>query len=255
LPEVTVVAPKPPDAQQISWAAGTLPFVHFAAAVHVRLRTRQPCKPNVLIIFTTEPQRLMDDVAARKPRLLGFQYIANIPKVKTMDHPIQAWYVTGSQGTGGVETDDIWAHYPIGSISDYVAMATLSQTRIIDGCGELPSILDLMAPDCKSEKSEAITGGDMAYLRALYSIDMRKELFLQRAEIESRMMQEFAGRGRPSPGSLREREGLHCCARPVDRTDNAGLRLLVVQPCNPVAVRAEHNIAFARKRAEHLRRR
>ena len=171
----------------------------------------------------------MDDVAARKPRLLGYQYIANIPKVKTMDHPIQAWYVTGSQGTGGVETDDIWGtqpprdigkrlslgvsshilfvlvvidtnkvtDYPIGSISDYVAMATLSQTRIIDGCGELPSILDLMAPDCKSEKSEAITGGDMAYLRALYSIDMRKELFLQRAEIENRMMQEFAGRGRP----------------------------------------------------------
>jgi hypothetical protein len=92
-----------------------------------------------------------------------------------------------------VDTNKV-TDYPIGSISDYVAMATLSQTRIIDGCGELPSILDLMAPDCKSEKSEAITGGDMAYLRALYSIDMRKELFLQRAEIESRMMQGLRGR-------------------------------------------------------------
>ena len=84
--------------------------------------------------------------------------------------------------------------YTIGSISDTVAVMTLSQTQLIDGCGELPSILDLMAPACRSEKSDAINAGDIAYLKALYTIDLRQDVFLQRAEIENIMMQEFARR-------------------------------------------------------------
>jgi hypothetical protein len=121
-------------------------------------------------------------------------------KLKAVDHPIQAWHLTGVQAAGGgVQLDSVWAPplivtwaghvstgvhsfvlftlvvvdgrktlgYPLGAISDYIAMLTLSQVRLIDGCGELPSILDLMASACKREKPRSITAADLAFLRAL----------------------------------------------------------------------------------------
>jgi hypothetical protein len=170
----------------------------------------------------------MDDVVKRRPELLGFHYIAEIPRLATVDRPLQAWYVTETSNGTDVVVDDIWspmpqgslgsrfttqrgfssfiifalvvidtnkvAGYTIGSISDYIAMVALSQTRLIDGCGELPSILDLMAPACKSAMSDSITGADIAYLRALYRINQRQDLFLQRAAIENIMMREFTSR-------------------------------------------------------------
>jgi hypothetical protein len=84
--------------------------------------------------------------------------------------------------------------YSIGSISDYIAMVTLQQTRLIDGCGELPSVLDLMASACDSERSESITAGDLAYLRALYTIGIAREIRQQRAAIAGVMYREFATR-------------------------------------------------------------
>ncbi len=78
--------------------------------------------------------------------------------------------------------------YTIGSISDYVAMVTLSQTRFGDGCGELPSILDLLAPDCGAPKSDSITAGDLAYLRALYMVRLDQAIGPQRVSIEDAMM-------------------------------------------------------------------
>jgi hypothetical protein len=106
-----------------------------------------------------------------------------------------ARYVTGSRGKAGdLEVDDIWgdqpsrtigarlslgvsshfifvlvvvntnhiADYTIGSLSDYIGLLSLPQIQLIDGCGELPSILDLMAAACKLEKSDSITGGGIA---------------------------------------------------------------------------------------------
>jgi len=266
LAEVTVIAPKPPTPEQIAgdniptfirshgkpgertgqlgrWNGGICPktlgltqgfndFVSarvqaIAAAARVPRQTRQSCTPNVYIIFTTEPQQLLDDAAERKPELLGFHYIAEIKRVKTVDHPIQAWYVTGTEGRGtGVYIDSIWSSlppgelgsrlstglkshimsalvvidtnkvvgYPIGSISDYIAMVTLQQTRLIDGCGELPSILDLMAPACGSERSDSITSGDLAYLRALYTVNIARDIRQQRAAIAGVMYREFTAK-------------------------------------------------------------
>jgi hypothetical protein len=82
--------------------------------------------------------------------------------------------------------------YPIGSISDYLAMLVLSQTRSPDACGPLPSILDLMAMHCGTEKKpEAVTAGDLAFLRALYSMDLRENLSLETNDIQNAMMREF----------------------------------------------------------------
>jgi hypothetical protein len=77
--------------------------------------------------------------------------------------------------------------YPLGAISDYIAMLTLSQVRLIDGCGELPSILDLMASACKREKPRSITAADLAYLRALNTVGQGVGYSMQKAEIEAKM--------------------------------------------------------------------
>lgn len=81
--------------------------------------------------------------------------------------------------------------YAIGSISDYIAMVTLQQTQLTDGCGGLPSILDLMSPSCDHAAAEAITAGDIAYLKSLYQIDMAHGLAMQRSAIEDIMTQQL----------------------------------------------------------------
>src|SRR5258707_8006580 len=210
LPEVTVVAPRPVTAEQIagnsvptfvrshgnpSFRTGQLSrwetaicastmglpqnFNDFvttrvqtvAAAIYKPRPAATPCKPNVLAIFTTVPQQLMDDVATKQPQLLGFHFVSEVPKLKTFDRPIQAWYVTASKSRADVPIDDIWSGapvgprlgsrlytnvpssivfvlvvadtakvsgYPIGTISDYVAVLALAKPRSLDGCVQLP---------------------------------------------------------------------------------------------------------------------
>ena len=266
LPEVTVIAPRPVTAEQIAgnsvptfvrshgnpsfrtgqlsrWETGICAsamglaqnFIDFvttrvqtvAAAVYKQPPTATPCKPNVLVIFTTAPQQLMDNVATRQPQLLGFHFVSEVPKLKTVDRPIQAWYVTASRSGADVAVDDIWSgapvgprlgsrihtqvrssiifvlvvvdtskvvDYPIGAISDYIAVLALTKPRLLDGCGKLPSIFDLMASACKTEKADSITAGDVAYLRALYKIYPEQTLRLQQSAIANIMLDEFKAR-------------------------------------------------------------
>lgn len=157
--------------------------------------------------------------------------MAQVKKLKTIDHPVQAWHVTGREADGsfgGLMVDDDWAGfmvnqttrlatrlkigvrsyilstlvvvdgnkvlgYPIGSISDYIAMLTLSQMRLTDGCGVLPSILDLMATACTREKSQSITAADLAYLKALNTVGQEVDYSMQKMAIEVKMRQQFAG--------------------------------------------------------------
>jgi hypothetical protein len=262
-PEVTVVAPRPVTLEQIAgnsvptfvrahgnpsfrtgqlsrWETGicasttglsqgfndfvTARVQTVAAAIYKQPAMTTPCKPNVLVIFTSAPQQLMDNVAAKQPQLLGFHFVSELPKLKTVNRPVQAWYVTASKSGADVAVDDIWTGapigpklgsriytqvrssivfalvvvdtgkvtgYPIGAISDLVAVLALSKPRNLDGCGQLPSIFDLMAPACKTEKVDSITAGDVAYLRALYKIFPEQSLGLQQSAIANIMMEEF----------------------------------------------------------------
>jgi hypothetical protein len=57
------------------------------------------------------------------------------------------------------------AGYTIGTISNYLAMLTLSVAQSPDHCDPLPSILDLMSSNCRAlEMPAAITAGDLAFL-------------------------------------------------------------------------------------------
>jgi hypothetical protein len=57
--------------------------------------------------------------------------------------------------------------YEVGTLADYISMLALSEPASLDGCEELPSISNMMAPGCASAASR-ITNGDLAYLKALY---------------------------------------------------------------------------------------
>jgi len=61
---------------------------------------RAGCKPNVEIVFTDHPQSMMDIVAERWEPLLGYYHHEKTIQLKTINHPIQAWYVTGTESDG-----------------------------------------------------------------------------------------------------------------------------------------------------------
>src|SRR6202008_969361 len=56
-------------------------------------------------------------------------------------------------------------------LADYVAMLALAQTQPSDACQELPTIANLLAPDCGAAAIPgALTDVDIAYLKALYDM-------------------------------------------------------------------------------------
>jgi len=82
----------------------------------------------------------------------------------------------------------------IGTISDYLAMLTLSVAQSPDHCDPLPSILDLMSSSCGArEMPKAITAGDLAFLKALYYRNTGLRSSMSRNEIQANMIQQFKG--------------------------------------------------------------
>jgi hypothetical protein len=280
LPEVTVTAPRLPTPEELAgeavpnfvashavpsivirqlmrWRTGICPVtlglspsfntfvsarIHaVAAAVGAPHQAVEKCKPNVLILFTTEPQRQLEEVVKLLgPAALGFHYSPQTKRLMTFDRPVQGWYQTATRNFRGLEVADdplpmpalslsIWDHTPvpggepgsrltnlrvsliiqataivdankmagksIESISDYLAMMVLSQSKSPDTCGQLPSVIDLMASNCaEKEKPTQITAGDLAFLRALYSINLEEPLELERDSLEDSIVRQFKGR-------------------------------------------------------------
>lgn len=185
-----------------------------------------PCKTNLLIVFTTTPQALMDDVRKHHPQMLGFHYAAQAQRLATVSHPIQAWYMTGTAPEGAeVEIDDEFHRMPtgsagsrltsrissqfmgvlvvidakrivghqIGAIADSAAMLSLAHASQVAGCSELPTVLDFLNPDCPATADPpGLSRYDIAYLKGLYSINPEERLSAQRSEIGSRILREVA---------------------------------------------------------------
>jgi hypothetical protein len=83
------------------------------------------------------------------------------------------------------------AHYPVHSIADYLALLSLTRMAQLDLCAPLPSITDLFADGCATPVTDSLTGADRAYLKALYSADLEKNLNIERADIHEQMMREI----------------------------------------------------------------
>jgi hypothetical protein len=84
--------------------------------------------------------------------------------------------------------------HAIGPIADYVAVLSLTQALDNQQCGTLPSIMDLMVPNCGDRgQPTGITAGDLAFLKALYRINLESILSLERSAILDNMTRQFTG--------------------------------------------------------------
>ncbi len=72
-------------------------IVRVAMTAGAPLDTREPCRPNILVLATAQPQELLDFVRTKRPALLGFHYKSRASKLATMRLPIQAWYGTATE--------------------------------------------------------------------------------------------------------------------------------------------------------------
>jgi hypothetical protein len=192
------------------------------APVEKRPNRNFPCKTNLLVIFTTKPQALMDNVRQHHADMLGFHYAAQAKRLATVDRVFKAWYVTGTQAEGDfIQEDKEFAPTPGGeagsrltkrlasrflgvlvvvdanqivghqirAIADEVSMLALARAPELKGCSDLPTILDFLSPDCPTTTDpEGLTAYDVAYLKALYSVNPEDNLLAQRSEIGSRIL-------------------------------------------------------------------
>jgi hypothetical protein len=216
------------------------------------------CAVNVHIVFTSQPQLLLDHVAKAYPALLGSSRSSGDAISR---HAIQSWYVTGTKVDGwnpiatgklapmiealqmgvdastpggavasdGARVDPAYgegftgfgrsgsfvtkgfasellqafvvvdsskiAGNSLSSISDYVAMLVLTRLDSLDGCNTLPSIIDMLSSGCgDSQKPQALTDADTAYLKALYSSNLEMNLNIEQGDIRDRMLKAITGR-------------------------------------------------------------
>src|ERR1700722_18281279 len=62
------------------------------------VKSGKKCSVNVEVVFTGDPQALVDHIAATKYRpLLGYYRETELKQVTTFNHPVQAWYMTGTR--------------------------------------------------------------------------------------------------------------------------------------------------------------
>lgn len=216
-------------------------------------RSGKKCRIDVEVVFTSQPQELLNHVAKDYPVLLGSVRSAGDT---TFRHAIEAWYLTGSRSTEGIQppvfglgavqtSGDMQmqqgipepflsglvvdqpdgrgivpsgmpgsylgkglaselvyvfvivdsrgvAGYSLRSISDYIAVLALTKMSSLESCNILPSIIDLLAPRCGA-KPQAITAADTAYLKALYSSDLEKNLNVEQGDLRDRMVSAIEG--------------------------------------------------------------
>ena len=77
-------------------------------------------------------------------------------------------------------------------LADYIAMLALTQPDSLDACQQLPTVVNVMAPNC-DQRVGGITAVDLSYLKGLYRMAPDKSLVFQEAEIANQMKQSLEG--------------------------------------------------------------
>ena len=214
-------------------------ILRVALAAGAPLSPSEPCRPNIAVLATPEPQKVLDFVRAKRPALLGFHYRAQTERIATMKLAVQAWYSTATEDFYGMVYGDMPRNdlgfgvmsplgeagvyhasgsrlgdglkseftaaiilvdinkilgQEIGPISDYIAMLAISQGQSYDVCQSVPTITNLMAPNCDANmKPAAITDVDMTYLRGLYRMRPDGSYMQQRGSIAFEMKKDLGG--------------------------------------------------------------
>jgi hypothetical protein len=197
-----------------------------AQAVGLRVRAAG-CKANVEIVFTDQPQAVMDTVWKRREYVLGYYHRHDGVRLKKVTRPIQAWRITATLGDHGgpdgpeiiddqdnrppdgcgishnftsclqgvfknvfvVVDNKFLGDNSLGLVTDYLAMVALAAPNSLDGCNELPSVIDLFAKaGCPGRDApDGLTPADASYLTALYSADPEQKAWVERSDIAGRM--------------------------------------------------------------------
>jgi hypothetical protein len=198
-------------------------ITEIATQVGAPVSKDDDCRPNIDVVFSTEPQALISDIARRKDILLGFYWNSrDLKKLATFSRSVGAWYVTrtrsdsgesrleihdptdhlsprvgraGSRLSNGMSTEVVHsliladankvAGEKIDAVADYMAVLALARWQGLERCNAVPTILNLMADGCEGEAPEAATSSDLALLTGLYSVDPRESGAQQRATIAS----------------------------------------------------------------------
>lgn len=183
------------------------------------------CWPNVRIGFTSDPQRLIDEVARHHEIVLGFHYARQHERLTRIVFPVQAWYATmtrtdsgyeqidqagvpvpgtsrGSRISSGVRSDlahvlilvdtQIVSGEDARTIADLIAFLALAQSTLAQGCEPTLTILNVLNQECPAERRlSTMSRQDMAFLRALYSVTPELQPQSQRQALAARMSQEL----------------------------------------------------------------
>jgi hypothetical protein len=213
--------------------------IRVAMLAGAPLDSKEPCRPNVLIAATSQPQEMLDLIREKRPVLLGYHYVSRAKELATMTRAVQAWYSTATEDFYGFVQPDgggynlntldalreqgFWnvhvsgsrtgdglksqfttaiilvdagkiAGLPIGPLADYIAMLALGQGQYYDVCQPVPTITNLLAPDCAdNRKPAALTDIDVTYLRGLYKMSPGGTYGGERASIVFAMKRDLGG--------------------------------------------------------------
>jgi hypothetical protein len=194
---------------------------------------RPGCRANIEIVFTDNPQGVMDTVYKRREFMLGYYHRHDGVRLKKVTHPIQAWHVSATLGGAGavgimegpshseviddpdnmppagcgdsphftsclqgvfknvfvIVDDKFLGDHSLGLVTDYLVMVALAEPNSLDGCNELPSVIDLFAKSaCAGRDSPGgLTPADASYLTALYSADPEAKKWAEESDIAGRM--------------------------------------------------------------------
>jgi hypothetical protein len=176
-----------------------------AQRIGAPLDRRDPCKPNIVVFVTGQPQALLDTLAEKELWL----FAASSRQELTVRFPVQSWYFGYFIDDKGFRVPDIpfedvcaWCSAPsvpandtrlrlgirpdmttatilvdssaiagltLGSFGDYLALMALAQAPATGRCQPAPSIANLFLKDCDSDfHTTALSDADMAMLTALY---------------------------------------------------------------------------------------
>ncbi len=113
----------------------------LAAEVGAPVNDKDPCPGNIEIIFTAQPQALLDNIRIMHPVLLGYyQNSAQADKLATATGPIQSWYSTATVDLRGNPVVD-------GGRKGGVHLSIAIPQADFGGPAGPPSIMEMYMPD------------------------------------------------------------------------------------------------------------
>jgi hypothetical protein len=82
-------------------------IIRVAMASGAPLAPDEPCRPNVAVLATPQPQKLLDFIRQKRVGLLGFHYRPQAERLATVTLPVQAWYSTATEDFYGFLSADL----------------------------------------------------------------------------------------------------------------------------------------------------